>query len=74
MSADKEMDKDLESVPSNLSDTDPTTDLVKIIEWVNQLKDKKIRINALIQLSKKRESFPDLAIYLWYTPGVIAAL
>lgn len=49
-------------------------DLTKIIEWVYQLKDVNMRVNSLIQLSKKREGFPDLAIYLWYTPGVISIL
>jgi hypothetical protein len=57
------------------SDTATTgEDLTKIIEWVYQLKDANLRVNSLIQLSKKREGFPDLAIYLWYTPGVISAL
>ena len=49
-------------------------DLSKIIEWVYHLKDVNLRVNCLIQLSKKREGFPDLAIYLWYTPGVISIL
>ena len=49
-------------------------DVNKIIEWVNQLKDPNLRMNSLIQLSKKRESFADLATYLWYTPGVICIL
>ena len=46
----------------------------KIIEWVVQLKDINLRENALIELSKKRESFPDLAIYLWYSAGTVASL
>jgi len=49
-------------------------DLSKIIEWVYELKDVNKRVNSLIQLSKKREGFPDLAVYLWYTPGVISLL
>lgn len=46
----------------------------KIIEWIGQLKDSNLRMKALVSLSQKRETFTDLAIYLWYTPGVIAAL
>ena len=46
----------------------------KIIEWVILLKDMNQRENALIELSKKRESFPDLAIYLWYSAGTVASL
>ncbi len=49
-------------------------DLTQIVEWVYQLKDQKTRVNSMLQLSKKREGFPDLAIYLWYTPGVISIL
>ena len=32
------------------------------------------RENALAELSKKRESFPELAPYLWHSFGVIACL
>ena len=32
------------------------------------------RENALLELSKKREAFPDLAIILWHSQGAIAAL
>jgi CCR4-NOT transcription complex subunit 9 len=46
----------------------------KIIEWVILLKDMNQRENALVELSKKRESFPDLAIYLWYSAGTVASL
>ena len=46
----------------------------EIIEWLHQIKDISTRENALTELGKKRETFGDLAIYIWYTPGVIAAL
>jgi len=49
-------------------------DVNKITEWIKCLTDSEKRVNALIELSKKRDSFPDLAIYLWYSPGVISAL
>lgn len=49
-------------------------DISKIIEWLEQIKDPETRENALSELSKKRESFPDLAIYLWYSTGVVASL
>lgn len=32
------------------------------------------RENALLELSKKRENFPELAPYLWYSFGTVAAL
>ncbi len=33
-----------------------------------------VRENALLELSKKREDFPDLAPMLWHSFGTIAAL
>jgi hypoxanthine-guanine phosphoribosyltransferase len=73
-------DKDTISTKDILSQDDQSDtistgeDLSKIIEWVYQLKETNMRVNSLVQLSKKREGFPDLAIYLWYTPGVISIL
>jgi CCR4-NOT transcription complex subunit 9 len=46
----------------------------KIVEWVIELKDINLRENALAELSKKRESFPELAVYLWYSPGTVTSL
>ena len=45
-----------------------------IIKWVDQLKDEKTREIALNELSRKRESFADLAIYIWYSTGTVSAL
>ncbi len=49
-------------------------EVVKIIEWVNQIKDEATREQALAELSRKRESFQDLALYIWYSPGVVSGL
>ena len=48
----------------------------KIIIWVNDIKDEKKRDHALEELHKRRESITttDLAIYIWYSTGTIAAL
>jgi hypothetical protein len=62
---------DREETSESVSNTE---DITKIIEWVYQLRDPNQRVNSLIQLSRKREAFADLAIYLWYSPGVISAL
>lgn len=40
----------------------------------SQLINPATRENALLELSKKRENFPELAPYLWYSFGTIAAL
>jgi CCR4-NOT transcription complex subunit 9 len=45
-----------------------------IENYVHQLINPISRENALLELSKKRENFPELAPYLWYSFGTIAAL
>jgi CCR4-NOT transcription complex subunit 9 len=42
--------------------------------YVHQLINPATRENALLELSKKRENFPELAPYLWYSFGTISAL
>lgn len=49
-------------------------DISKIIEWVNQIKEENTREQALAELSRKRETFSDLAIYIWYSNGIVASL
>jgi CCR4-NOT transcription complex subunit 9 len=49
-------------------------EIIKIIEWVKQIKDEITREQALAELSRKRESFQDLALYIWYSPGVVSGL
>ncbi len=49
-------------------------DITLIIQWVNDIKDESKRETALAELSKKRENFADLALYLWYSTGTVASL
>ena len=49
-------------------------ELNKIITWVDQIKDISTREKALEELSHKRESLSDLALYIWYSTGTIASL
>ena len=37
-----------------------------IYQWVNELTNAETRENALLELSKKREVYPELAPMLWY--------
>ena len=46
----------------------------QIIEWVDQIKDENTREKALEELSHKRESLSDLALYIWYSTGTVATL
>lgn len=75
------IDKDNEK--TNVSHTDTlkgegnsisNEEIIRIVEWLHQVKEVSTRENALNELSKKRETFENLALYIWYTPGVIAAL
>ena len=45
-----------------------------IEKLVKDLIDPNLRENALLELSKRREAFPEMANYLWHSFGTIAAL
>lgn len=47
---------------------------LEVADFVSHLTSPATRENALLELSKKREAFPELAPYLWYSFGTIAAL
>lgn len=59
---------------NNINTNYDSEDVNTITEWINNLTDSEKRVNALLELSKKRDSFSELAVYLWYSPGVISAL
>ena len=46
----------------------------QIIKWVDQIKDESTRDKALEELSHRRESLSDLALYIWYSVGTVATL
>ena len=49
-------------------------EIKQITEWVDQIKDENTREKALEELSHKRESLSDLALYIWYSTGTVATL
>ena len=49
-------------------------EMKQIIEWVDQIKDENTREKALEELSHKRESLSDLALYILYSTGTVATL
>ena len=49
-------------------------EMKQIIERVDQIKDENTREKALEELSHKRESLSDLALYIWYSTGTVATL
>ncbi|QKX55858.1 uncharacterized protein TRUGW13939_02957 [Talaromyces rugulosus] len=51
-----------------------TEDNRKIFLWVTELLDPNRRETALMELSKKREQVPELALVIWHSFGVMTAL
>lgn len=45
-----------------------------MLQWINELSNPATRETALLELSKKRESVPDLAPMLWNSFGTAASL
>jgi len=72
--SEKEVNKMSEENSQINTSINKSEDINKIIEWVSNLKSPELRVNALVELSKQRDSFSDLAIYLWFSPGIISAL
>lgn len=46
----------------------------KVLQWVADLMEPSRRESALMELSKKREQVPELALVLWYSFGVMTSL
>eukprot|EP00605_Chrysophyceae_sp_TOSAG23-4_P003034 GSChrysophyteH1.ASY1.ANO1.3339.1 assembled CDS len=51
-----------------------SSDLSELYPLVAQLQNPDLREQVLLEMSKKRESFPDLAPVLWFSTGTIAIL
>lgn len=43
----------------------------KTMEWIVQLLNSQTRETALLELSKKREAVPELALVLWHSFGTL---
>lgn len=46
----------------------------KVFVWVAELLDPDRRETALMELSKKREQVPELALVIWHSFGMISSL
>jgi hypothetical protein len=62
------------SKDSNKNVKETCDEATTIIEWIYQIQDENRREMALAELSRKRESFADLALYLWYSTGTVFCL
>ena len=47
----------------------PSAEERRVLQWIAQLMDPSTREAALLELSKKREQFPQLALILWHSFG-----
>lgn len=47
----------------------PSAEERRVLQWIAQLMDPATRESALLELSKKREQFPQLALILWHSFG-----
>ncbi|KAJ6636809.1 CCR4-NOT transcription complex subunit 9 [Pseudolycoriella hygida] len=59
--------------PANLQPSS-AEQMESVYQWINELSHPDTRETALLELSKKRESVPDLAPMLWHSFGTIGAL
>jgi CCR4-NOT transcription complex subunit 9 len=64
---------EMANVPEK-TEKDKEEEVKQIIKWVDQIKDESTREKALEELSHKRESLSDLALYIWYSTGTVATL
>lgn len=46
----------------------------RVLEWIAQMMRPETRESALLELSKKREQVPELALILWYSFGMFYSL
>ncbi|KAF2223188.1 hypothetical protein BDZ85DRAFT_198831 [Elsinoe ampelina] len=46
----------------------------RVLEWIAQMMRPETRESALLELSKKREQVPELALILWHSFGVMTSL
>ncbi|KAF1946109.1 cell differentiation protein rcd1 [Clathrospora elynae] len=56
------------------ADVGMTEENRRVLEWIAQLMKPATREAALLELSKKREQVPELALILWHSFGVMASL
>lgn len=52
------------------SDQNVSAEERRILDWIAQLMNPATRETALLELSKKREQFPQLALILWHSFGI----
>ena len=59
---------------SQIKDEKEEKRVEQICQWIQDLGDHEKRENALLEISKRRESVEDLAVWLWYSYGTVRFL
>ncbi|XP_055338155.1 CCR4-NOT transcription complex subunit 9-like [Paramacrobiotus metropolitanus] len=62
------------ALPSSTSSPVQPVSPEQIQQWIVDVCDPRTRERALLELSKRREQFPDLALWIWHSFGAVAAL
>lgn len=60
--------------PGSAGNNDGPVSGERIASWITELLSSNTRENALMELSRKREKVPDLAVLLWHSFGSVAVL
>ena len=68
--------RDLDHGPGSIigPDNNINDDNRKVLDWIAQVLNTNTRESALLELSKKREQVPELALILWHSFGVMTSL
>lgn len=56
------------------TDIGMTEENKRVLDWIAQLMKPNTREAALLELSKKREQVPELALILWHSFGMLAMM
>lgn len=66
----------MSTTPGNFMNSSSFSEAEKesIIKYIDELKYADKRDNALVELSRQREHFSELAPFIWHSVGTIAAL
>ncbi len=64
----------LEELTGNKCNSTDFDEISKILKLIENIKNENCRESAFAELSKQRETFPDLATYIWYSTGVVTCL
>lgn len=55
--------------PQESNDSMVTEENRRVLQWIAELLKEETREQALLELSKKREQVPELALILWHSFG-----